>query len=232
MPVTLDAGGIADISRDFTKSGVSCEGFREPATIFFRERKNHLKPPLMQNDARVCRELSWRASVLAGDEGAWRAWYDEAYEPLCAFVFWRMGRQSAGVDEVVQETWLIAVRRIKDFDPRQGSFVDWLRGIAGNLVRNHSRQRQTANTAMETIAAGTAQAAKAEPPVEAAERSARVAAALLALPEHYAAVLQAKYLEQRSVSEIATAWNQTAKAIESLLTRARLAFREQFGEES
>jgi DNA-directed RNA polymerase specialized sigma24 family protein len=45
-------------------------------------------------------------------------------------------------------------------------------------------------------------------------------------------VLRAKYLEQRSVNDIALAWQQTAKAIESLLTRARLAFREQFGEES
>ncbi len=185
----------------------------------------------MQDDARICRELAWRTAVLAGDEAAWRAWYNEAYEPLRAFVFWRAGRQPAGVDEMVQETWLIAVRKIRDFNPRQGSFLDWLRGIAGNVIRNHSRQRQPASLNTETIQHSAALAVDSEPQVAQAERSARVAAALAALPDHYAAVLEAKYLQQRSVGDIAQAWNQTAKAIESLLTRARSAFREQFGEE-
>lgn len=185
----------------------------------------------MQDDARISRELAWRAAVLAGEEAAWRAWYDEAYEPLRAFVFWRLARQAAAVDEVLQETWLIAVRRIRDFDPRQGSFLDWLRGIAGNVIRNHARQRQSAPRDLQTVVESAELVSDAEPQVEATERSARITAALLALPEHYAAVLQAKYLEQQSVSEIAQAWNQTAKGIESLLTRARSAFREQFGEE-
>lgn len=185
----------------------------------------------MQDDARISRELAWRAAVLAGEETAWRAWYDEAYDPLRAFVFWRLARQTAFVDEVVQETWLIAVRRIRDFDPQQASFLDWLRGIAGNVIRNHARQRQNAARDLQTVAENAHRASNVEPQVEATERSARIASALLALPEHYAAVLQAKYLEQRSVSEIAQAWNQTAKGIESLLTRARSAFREQFGEE-
>jgi RNA polymerase sigma-70 factor, ECF subfamily len=185
----------------------------------------------MQDDARVSRELASRAAVLAGDETAWRAWYDEAYEPLRAFVFFRVGRQTAGIDEVVQETWLIAVRRIRDFEPRKGCFLDWLRGIAGNVIRNHSRRRRTEQLKFETATDGAVAADDAEPRIEEAERSARVAAALSALPENYAAVLQAKYLEQRSVSDIAQAWNQSAKAIESLLVRARSAFREQFEEE-
>ncbi|MEK6260924.1 MAG: sigma-70 family RNA polymerase sigma factor [Planctomycetota bacterium] len=141
----------------------------------------------MGDEARVCREQVWRAAVLAGDEAAWRAWYDEAYEPLRAFVLWRLAGQPAGVDEVVQETWLIAVRRMRDFDPRQGSFLDWLRGIAGNLVRNHTRQRHTARAALETVAARTSMATETGPNLETAERSARVVAALLALPEHDAA---------------------------------------------
>jgi RNA polymerase sigma-70 factor (ECF subfamily) len=184
----------------------------------------------MQDEARVGRELALRAAVLAGDEAAWRAWYDAAYEPLRAFVGWRLARQGATVDEVVQETWLIAVRRIGDFDPRHGAFLDWLRGIAGNVIRNRSRQRPAAQADWQSLA-DAATCRDAPSPLEVAERSARVAAALSSLPEHYAAVLQAKYLEQRSVSDIAAAWNQTAKAIESLLTRARLAFREQFGDE-
>jgi RNA polymerase sigma-70 factor (ECF subfamily) len=132
---------------------------------------------------------------------------------------------------VLQETWLIAVRRMSDFDPRKGSFFDWLRGIAGNLIKNQNRKMQTARAAFETVAARTATTSETCSPSDAVERSARVSAALLALPDHYAAVLRAKYLEEQSVTDIALAWNQSAKAIESLLTRARVAFREQYEED-
>ena len=54
-----------------------------------------------------------------------------------------------------------------------------------------------------------------------------------ALPDRYEAVLRAKYLEGRSVQDIASAWDETPKAVESLLTRARQAFRALFdGQES
>jgi DNA-directed RNA polymerase specialized sigma24 family protein len=39
-------------------------------------------------------------------------------------------------------------------------------------------------------------------------------------------VLQAKYLDGRSVADIAAEWGESLKAVESLLTRARQAFRE------
>jgi RNA polymerase sigma-70 factor (ECF subfamily) len=54
----------------------------------------------------------------------------------------------------------------------------------------------------------------------------RIARALAELPERYEAVLRAKYLDQHAVVDIATAWSETPKAIESLLSRARQAFRE------
>lgn len=184
----------------------------------------------MPVDVRVHVESLRRAAVLAGDESAWRAWYDEAYQSLRFYVFWRLGRQSAGLDEVLQETWLIAVRKIRQFDPRQGAFSDWLRGIAANVMRNHLRERTKSPLPMVPAVAELLHDSSAV--VDAEERTARVAEALSALPEQYAAVLTEKYLQQRSVNEIAQAWNQTSKAIESLLTRARSAFREIYGQES
>ena len=63
---------------------------------------------------------------------------------------------------------------------------------------------------------------------ETRERSERIAQALAALPEQYEAVLRAKYLELQTVEQIAAVRNETPKAVESLLTRARAAFRENF----
>jgi RNA polymerase sigma-70 factor, ECF subfamily len=56
-------------------------------------------------------------------------------------------------------------------------------------------------------------------------REERIGATLEALPERQEEVLRAKYLEGLSVAEIAADWNETPKAVESLLSRARAAFR-------
>ncbi|HYU25878.1 MAG TPA: sigma factor-like helix-turn-helix DNA-binding protein, partial [Thermoanaerobaculia bacterium] len=52
--------------------------------------------------------------------------------------------------------------------------------------------------------------------------------ALDRLPRHYGDVLEWKYIEGAAVNEIAVRLGTTAKAAESLLTRARSAFREAF----
>ena len=46
------------------------------------------------------------------------------------------------------------------------------------------------------------------------------------LPSHYGNVLEWKYIEDNSVAEIAARLDIAPKAAESLLTRARKAFRE------
>jgi len=176
-------------------------------------------------DERVTREQVLRAAVLAGDESAWQALYDETFEALYGYVLWRSGGRKDRADEVVQECWLTAVRRIRRFDPQRGRFLDWLRGIAANLVRNQLR-RESKRRSREVLSdSGSPGSATDGSPLEDRERGSRIALALAALPERQEAVLRAKYLEGRSVAEIVAAWNQTPKAIESLLARARDEFR-------
>ncbi len=45
----------------------------------------------MSASDRVWREKGLRDAVLAGDERAWRTWYDEAYAELYRYVLWRCG---------------------------------------------------------------------------------------------------------------------------------------------
>ena len=45
----------------------------------------------MDEADRAWRERGLRDAVLAGDERAWRSWYDEAYAGLFAYVHWRCG---------------------------------------------------------------------------------------------------------------------------------------------
>jgi len=180
------------------------------------------------------REHGLRQAVLAGDERAWRTWYDESFAGLHAYVLWRCAGLRDFADEVVQETWLTAVRRIRDFDPERGSFASWLHGIAAHLLRNHFRRevrRNGRHGRHGRLAARPAETAAAEADLQRREEAGRVARALAALPDRYEAVLRAKYLDGRSVQEIAAAWDETPKAVESLLTRARQAFRGLFDDQ-
>ena len=170
----------------------------------------------------VRHEAALRDAVLAGDAAAWRTLYDGAYAELWVYISWRCAGMRDVAEDVTQETWLVAVRRIRDFEPRKGRFLAWLRGIAVHVLANHLRTRRRRP---EQPLADCDVLAQAEPPSEQAEQIAR---ALAALPERSEAVLCAKYLERRSVAEIAADWNETPKAVESLLTRARQAFRSEY----
>lgn len=173
----------------------------------------------MQADDRVERERELRRTVLAGEEFAWRTLYDEAFAGLYAYALWRCGGLRDRADEVTQETWLTAIRRMRTFDPSAGSFASWLRGIAANVLRNHFRRDKRRMKPLES-----------EPlaDTESQKQSERIAETLATLPPHYEAVLRMKYLEGRTVADIAAERDESPKAVESLLTRAREAFRQAY----
>jgi RNA polymerase sigma-70 factor, ECF subfamily len=180
---------------------------------------------MMDEGERVRRDRWLRGAVLAGDETAWRAWYEEHYSPLEAYVRWRCGGLRDLTDDVLQEMWLTAVRRVQSFRPETASFRQWLCGIAANVIRNQLRSRSRRRRLHESLLNGS-------PPksdgADESEHGETIARALTALPERYEQVLRAKYLEQKSVDDIAAAGGETPKAIESLLGRARQAFREAY----
>src|SRR5205807_1123835 len=97
--------------------------------------------PRMERGADGWRERAIRDAVLAGDPAAWRAWYDEHFDRLAGYVGWRCGGLRDLADDVLQETWLTAVRRLRTFDPARGPFFAWLCGIAANAARSAVRNR-------------------------------------------------------------------------------------------
>jgi RNA polymerase sigma-70 factor, ECF subfamily len=176
---------------------------------------------MLESD-RVWRERALRAAVLAGDEAAWQILYDATFAGLYAYVCWRCAGLRDLADEVVQECWLTAVRRVRSFDPTRASFAAWMRGIAGNVVRNHLRDRRRA------MPHRPLDGREAAPVPDERGTQERIAGALALLSQRHEAVLRAKYLEMQSVADIAAQWQESPKAVESLLTRAREAFREAY----
>jgi RNA polymerase sigma-70 factor, ECF subfamily len=177
---------------------------------------------------RLLRERLLRDAVAAGDDSAWRTWFELEYAPLEAYVLWRCGSLRDFADDVLQESWMTAVRRIRSFNPDAASFHSWLCGIAANVLRNQMRSFRRRTARQESLSGDVG---RDDPAIAQRERSERLTQALAALPERYEAVLRMKYLDGRSVAEIACEQRESEKAIESLLTRARAAFREAYGDE-
>lgn len=173
----------------------------------------------MGDAERIGYERRLRVAVLAGDESAWREWYDACADRLRQYVRWRCGGRADLADDVLQEAWLTAVRKIKSFDPVAGPFQGWVTGVAINVLRNHLRSHQRTVIRRRELTGGeTAPAADDD-------RTLRTATALASLQTRHELVLRAKYLDGRTVNDIAIDWGESPKAVESLLTRARDAFR-------
>ena len=178
----------------------------------------------MLDQGRIWRERGLQAAVLAGDESAWRLWYEESADALFAYIAWRCGGLRDTADEVAQDVWLTAVRKLPTFDPAAGSFLGWLRGIAARVLANrfrHDRRR-------EGLRLHRPPHEPADEEISRREQAERIAAVLATMPEKYEAVLRAKYLDASSMAEIAEDMDLSEKAVESLLTRARAAFREAY----
>jgi RNA polymerase sigma-70 factor (ECF subfamily) len=165
-------------------------------------------------------ERALRAAVLRGDGAAWKSLYERTFPALWAYALARVGRRREAAEEVLQEVWMVAVRRIADFDPARAPFEAWVRGIAANVLRNQARSQRRA----PREASLEHEPAAAEPPAE-STRDERLALALTELPWAYQQVLRAKYAERLSVAEIASRTGRTTKSVESLLSRAREALR-------
>jgi RNA polymerase sigma-70 factor (ECF subfamily) len=126
---------------------------------------------------------------------------------------------------------MTAVKRIRKFDPLQGRFQSWLRGIAKNTLRNHRRRAQRIRAFKRLLRWSLereGQVLQGSEPGGDLELAEQVTLALTGLPSRYQAVIRAKYKENLAVAEIAAEWGESPKAIESLLSRARSAFREAY----
>jgi RNA polymerase sigma-70 factor (ECF subfamily) len=179
----------------------------------------------------------WRAAQH-GDRAAISRFYDAHVDGLYAFVFYRVGRDPALAEDVVQETFAVALSKQADYDPARGSIAAWLAVLSRNAIRDHLRAHRRSDDlqqAWERIDATLAQifAAMAERPLpgevlERAETRELVQMAVANLPESYRNALLRKYVDGESLEALAGELGISVDAAKSLLARARRAFRDTF----
>jgi len=185
-------------------------------------------------------------AAQAGDQGAIARFYDAHVDGLYTFIYYRVGRDTALAEDVVQETFAIALARgvdhhparRSDYDPARGSTASWLTVLSRNVIRDHLKAHRRSDelaAAWERIDATLAQtfAAMAERPLpgevlERAETRDLVHMAVANLPEQYRTALTRKYVDGESLETLAGELGISIDAAKSLLARARRAFRDTF----
>jgi RNA polymerase sigma-70 factor (ECF subfamily) len=174
--------------------------------------------------------------VLAGDESAFRELFDGTFPKLYRFALVRLDGNRDDATEAVQQTFCKMFEHLDSYRG-EASLFGWMCGICRNVITDLARavQRERAQVApLEDDPAirdilESVMAPRADEPEQQAARGELVRliqATLDALPGHYGDVLEWKYVDGLSVKEIARRLELGTKAAESLLTRARVAFRE------
>jgi len=178
--------------------------------------------------------------ILAGDEAAFRELFDRFFPRLYRFSLARLDGDREAAVEVVQQAFCNAIERLGSYRG-EAALYTWFCQICRNVLMDYYRAKGRdagrltrledspgARAILETLAAPVVD----EPETATWQADVRrlVQATVDALPEHYGQVLEWKYVEEAPVAAIAERLGIGEKAAESLLTRARNAFRSAFTE--
>lgn len=187
----------------------------------------------MSDTVHVDRALVRR--ILQGDEVAFRGLFDSFFPRLYRFALARLDGDHDAASEVVQQTFCNAVARLDTYRG-EAALYTWFCQVCRNALIDHWRATNREERAVvlledqpniRAILEALAAPVTDQPELGAWQSDVRrlVQATIETLPERYSDVLEWKYVDGWSTEDIATHLNIGAKAADSLLTRARQAFR-------
>jgi RNA polymerase sigma-70 factor (ECF subfamily) len=175
-------------------------------------------------------------AMLAGDERAFSLFFETYFPRVYRFALPRLGRDADATKDVVQATLIKAMRALGDWRGEAALFT-WLCQICRRQIVDHVRSQrrhvekvvliddsEEVRSALELV-----EAPPADDPFRGADRAELhrlVHAVLDRLPQRYGEALEWKYVEGHSVEEIGKRLGIGHTAAQSLLARARVAFRD------
>jgi RNA polymerase sigma-70 factor (ECF subfamily) len=176
------------------------------------------------------------AAMLMGDERAFTVFFDTYFPRVYRFALPRLGRNADVTKDVVQATLIKAVRAIDGWRGEAALFT-WLCQICRRQIADHVRSQRRHSTRVVLIddsdevraALESIEAPETDDPFRGADRAELnrlVHAVLDRLPNRYGEALEWKYVEGHTVEEIGDRLGIGHVAAQSLLARARGAFRE------
>ncbi len=177
-------------------------------------------------------------ALIDGEVAAFDAFFGEYFPRLYRFILPRVGGSVEDAQDICQETLLRALRRMSGYRGEAALF-SWVCQIARNQLADYWQQRHREHAhvvfaeddpTVQAVLAGL-QASESDSPERHryyAELGRAVQATLDNLPGRFGDALEWKYLDGLSVVDIAQRLGVSTAAAQSLLQRARVAFREAF----
>ena len=172
--------------------------------------------------------------MRSGDQRAFDEFFKLSAPRLIAFIARRTALDPATLEDIVQSALIKAVRHLASYRGEAALFT-WLTEICRNELADEHRKalRRPAHFSLDEPEAthrwgGMLHAPDVHEPVsllQAAAERAEIMKVLDGLPANYALVLEAKYGDGLSVETIARQLGLTEIAVQSMLARARKAFR-------
>jgi len=176
------------------------------------------------------------ARMVRGDEGAFGEFFESHFPPLFRFAMPRVAHDAQVAEDVVQAALCRAVRKLSSYRG-EAALLTWLCTFCRHEISAYFEKARRVPPMVELlddipeVRAALESLGAAERPEAALRRnetSRLVQLVLDRLPGHYGDALEWKYIDGLSVAEIAERLNVGVKAAESMLTRARTAFRDAF----
>jgi RNA polymerase sigma-70 factor (ECF subfamily) len=138
-----------------------------------------------------------------------------------------LGAQDAWVDDLAQEAFLVAHRRLAGFEPG-ADFGRWLRGIARNLVCNERRKtarrsRLLQESISDVLWSGEETEPVSEVPSDGVMRA--MAECVAQLPRRSREMLERRYAGDYDAPALAVVFGLSSAAARQALVRARDAVR-------
>lgn len=130
------------------------------------------------------------------------------------------------VEEIVQDTLISAMDSLPTFKGKSSQFT-WLCGIARHEIGDFYRRKkikQIVFSKLPFLEKLVSEALGPELAFQELETKTRILKTFKNISEGYTRILRLKYIEGLSMKQISHKLNLTVKAVESRLTRARLAF--------
>lgn len=164
--------------------------------------------------------------ALAGNSDAGSALFRRHVDTVYGFVHARVGRDHSVAEDVTQNVFLDAWKNLRSFRI-EGVFPSWLAGIARRKLARFYRDRDRhpavdVSFLLESLCDGGPDPAEA---LDAGQAAAFVTGALTRVSSAHREVLVLKYSDGLSLKEIAGRTGSSPERVNSLLQRAREAFR-------
>jgi RNA polymerase sigma-70 factor (ECF subfamily) len=146
--------------------------------------------------------------------------YEINFERVYAYVVKRV-RDRAETEDVTAEVFHQALANLKRFEWRGIPFAAWLFRIAGNLIAD--RWQRSGREVTDEAAVESARASAAE--IEEVERRATLFRLVDTLPAEQRRVVVLRFVEEKSIKEVAREIRKTEGAVKQLQFRALTSLR-------